>query len=93
MPLDPRGIINYYLYFPSEEAARRAAQRLTAEGYGAEVRDASDAGASNPWLTFAAAHLPESDDELDLDDVEEHLEALAAEEGGEYDGYERDVRR
>src|SRR5579875_1183088 len=92
MAPNPRGMINYFLYFPSEEAARHAAERLMADGYGAGVRDYRDADASNPWLTYVTAPLPESDD-VDLDEVEEYMETLAAEEGGEYDGYERDVRR
>jgi hypothetical protein len=84
--------INYYLYFPTEEAAQRAGQRLVGDGYRVEVRDVSEVDTSNPWLTYVTSTLPESDDDLGLGEVEEYMEAIAASEGGEYDGYERDVR-
>lgn len=92
MPTDrTHGTINHYLYFPTQEVARQAAQRLKDEGYGAEVRDATEIAPDNGWLTYVTAALPQSEDELD--EAEEYIEAIASELGGEYDGYERDVRR
>jgi hypothetical protein len=76
---------SFYLYFPEERDARSAGARLEAAGYAVEVRPGADDG---DWLALAERDL--ADDES-LDEVEEVLERLAAELGGEYDGHEVDV--
>lgn len=68
----------HYLYFPAHAAACKARDRLQLRGFSTEVRRAA-VGAD--WLVLARGT-----DEAGAPDDE--LTRLAAELGGEYDGWE-----
>lgn len=67
--------LSHYLYFPSEEVAQIAAQRLRGRGI-VEIRQSDD-----HWLVLLQTNDAD-EDEFD------YLEALADELNGEYDGWE-----
>ncbi|HEX2049592.1 MAG TPA: ribonuclease E inhibitor RraB [Actinomycetota bacterium] len=73
---------NFYLYFPEEEGARRAAAKARSLGLEVEVRLGAD---DENWLCLASQDL--TFDESDA--VEERLVELAGDLGGEFDGMER----
>ncbi len=75
-------LIEFYLYFPSKEAASKVAQTLRDEGYEAQV----SLGADNiNWLCFATKSIVPTQEALSA--TGKHLEALAQQLGGEYDGW------
>ena len=76
---------NFWLYFPEKETAETAGKRLQGDGYNVEVRLGAD---DTNWLALGSKVVV-SDEELDAAEVS--LKALAAELGGEYDGYDRPV--
>ncbi len=85
--------VDHYLYFPTRKQAERAASRLRRMGYAVrnpEQGYAQKRAGGKSWLVLAR-HSLESKDALALDRVCNDLESLADAEGGEYDGYERDV--
>ncbi len=74
----------HYLYFPSQMVAARVANRLQSTGAAVEVRE------SPPnWLVRVEQVLPR--DQLVLEQEAAELEQVAIEEGGEYDGWEREL--
>jgi hypothetical protein len=79
-PLD----VEFYLYFPQEDDAEKAAETLRAEGYAVVARLGAD---EKNWLALASQEV--SDEGLGA--AEERMEQLAGSFGGEYDGYERPV--
>jgi hypothetical protein len=74
----------FYFYFQDEAAARAAAPTLEREGLAVETRLGAD---ESSWLALGTVGIVYEDQ---LDDYEERFEALAAELGGDYDGYDRD---
>lgn len=90
--------MRHFLYFPTEAAAQRAATQLRAAGYtGVAVRppdseyfeDETPPGTrplNREWGVVAAGDVPPPGEPFG--DTREHLEALAEELGGEYDGWE-----
>ncbi len=85
--------VDHYLYFPTRKQAERAASRLRSMGYvvrNEERSNAQDRAGGKSWLVLASRSL-ESEDALARDRVSHELEGLANAEGGDYDGYERDV--
>jgi hypothetical protein len=85
--------VDHYLYFPTRKQAKRAASRLESMGYAvrnAEPGYAQKRAAENSWLVLAS-HSLEPEDALAVHRISRELEDLAKAEGGEYDGYERDV--
>jgi regulator of RNase E activity RraB len=78
--------IRHYLYFPTETAARKAAETLRAEGYTVEVERGSD---DVSWLALAAHSVIPSIEVITR--VRSRLESLAASMRGEYDGWEAAV--
>lgn len=85
--------VDHYLYFPTREQAERAADRLTRMGYTVrcEERGNDQEGVGEQSWLVLASHFLVPDDSLALDRISDELERLADAEGGEYDGYERDV--
>jgi hypothetical protein len=79
---------DFYLYFPSQERAQRAAETLRSEGYAVATRLGAD---ETNWLALASLDTPRQLSRGDLDEIEKRLFALADSIGGEYDGFERDV--
>jgi regulator of ribonuclease activity B len=77
--------VNFYLYFPTKEAAEKAADELQAEGFGVQVTLGAD---DVNWLILANRAM--THDEFDAADVR-RMPELAASLGGEYDGYDRGV--
>jgi hypothetical protein len=87
--------VDHYLYFPTRKQAKRAASRVTRLGYAVRTEGPGDAqvrAAEKSWLVLAS-HSLEPEDALAVQRISRELEGLAKAEGGEYDGYERDVPR
>jgi hypothetical protein len=85
--------VDHYLYFPTRKQAKQAASRLRSMGY--VVRDeesgyAQDRATEKSWLVLASHFLEPGDDHA-VHRISSELESLADAEGGEYDGFERDV--
>ncbi len=78
--------VDFYLYLPTREKADNVAFELTAERFCVEV----ERGASgNDWLCLATKEIvPDANTLLSL---REMLSKLAADYGGEYDGWETQV--
>lgn len=75
-------LTRHYLYFGTRAAADEAARRLRAEGIEVEVRESPGHG----WLALASHTVvirPKT-----IRDVRRPFEAVAADLGGEYDGWE-----
>jgi len=78
--------VRHYLYFPKKFIAERAAGRLRDAGFEVEVRKGAD-GVN--WLALATGSPLK--DEGDMQRMRDQMEALAADLGGEYDGWEAAV--
>ena len=77
-------VTDFYLYFPSEEAARAAAAEAESDTGSVDVRLGAD---DVNWLTQVRKDI----DRASLDENERSFEGLARRHGGEYDGFEADV--
>lgn len=75
---------DFYLYFPSREAARAAGAACEADAESVTVRLAAD---DVNWLVLVRMDLPDGG----LDEAERRFDQLAKDHGGDYDGYERTV--
>ena len=73
----PAKAARHFLYFPSKQDAERAGERLRSRGFSVEIRKS----ASQEWFTLGTK-------DSEGEQAREELEALAAEFGGEYDGWE-----
>lgn len=88
----PWGVTNpvplvFYLYLPSEEAARSCVAAIQAVGLEVEVEpSASDDG---KWLCLCKAKM--AGDKKRLTEIGDVLLSLAQEKGGELDGWETDM--
>ena len=74
---------DFYLYFPAQVAAQAAADRLVADGFTADVHPST--GDRFPWWCRANRLVVPTDQ--GLSDLIAMLEVLAADFGGEYDGW------
>ena len=80
--------IEFFLYFPSEEAAEQAGLRLETEGFAGEVRDTPDRAA---WLCLVYRQMvPER---TKLAALRKRFNTLTRELGGEYDGWETKIEK
>lgn len=79
--------ILHYLYAPSSDAAAEIAKELRQRGFKTEERIGGD-GVN--WLVLAR-HEAVLTEEL-MTSTRRSMEALVAQAGGEYDGWEADVR-
>lgn len=79
--------ILHYLYAPSSEAAGEIAEELSHRGFRTEKRLGGD-GVN--WLVLAR-HQAVPTEEL-MASIRRSMETLIADVGGEYDGWEADVR-
>jgi regulator of RNase E activity RraB len=77
-------LVEHFVYFSSEVAARNAAGAVRARGYDVEVREAPES-VENPWLLFATHQVMLDANRARASRAE--LEAVAAEYGGDYDGW------
>jgi hypothetical protein len=75
--------VNYYLYFPTREAADRAAEASRSSVFASEVRRGGD---GTNWLCLATANMVPSDSAIRA--ASERFQGVAASLGGEYDGWE-----
>jgi hypothetical protein len=75
--------MRYFLYFPKKADAESAGERLRDRGYSAEVRKGAN---GENWLALATKNPPTTGEQMD--EVRDEMEALAAQFGGEYDGWE-----
>jgi regulator of RNase E activity RraB len=74
--------IEFFLYFPSQSVADRAALRIREAGFQVEVRRAAK---GNDWLCFATKTMvPELSS---LQQIRRDFSSLAASLKGEYDGW------
>jgi len=74
--------IEFFLYFPSQSVAERAALRVREAGFQVEVRRAPK---GNDWLCFATKTMvPELSA---LQEIRRDFSSLAASLKGEYDGW------
>ncbi len=80
--LDEKHEMSFWLYFPEEKTARRAADRAKKTGLSTEVVRSVD----NRWLCLILC--PHAPDEALIDAVMEFSIGLASEFGGEFDGWE-----
>lgn len=84
----PRPIV-HFLDFPSEEGAREAARAVESAGYEATVT--APAERAGPWSVRAEGNRVV--DESTVTAFRAWFERLAAEHGGEYDGWEAPASR
>lgn len=75
--------IRHFLYFPNRVNAERAAQWFQSQGFLVEFRLGAD---GENWLTSVKHPTPATTEEMDK--LRDEMEALAADLGGEYDGWE-----
>ena len=80
--------VEHFLYFPRRRWAEQAARQLRQLGYEVEVSESATEGS---WLVLARCQMLPTEE--DIDTVAEQLRELAAEYGGEYDGWGMDVRQ
>jgi len=75
--------VEFFLYVPTEDSAKRVAQKLVGQGFTPTVQPA--ASGALDWLVVATRTVVPT---LDLmAQVRTELSALSAAEGGEYDGW------
>jgi hypothetical protein len=77
---------DFYLYLPTETAARQAGQRLAKSDYQIEVRQGAD---GTNWLCLAKTTL--TPDTAPLSEIGQLFTKLAQEFHGDFDGWESDV--
>jgi regulator of RNase E activity RraB len=78
--------IEFFLYFPTETAAREAAVGVEAEGCDVDVRLGAD---EKNWLCYATRRMVPKHDELAR--LRARFNELAQKGGGEYDGWGTNV--
>jgi regulator of RNase E activity RraB len=81
-------LISHYLYLPTREAAASVANELCAQGFETEERLGAD---GTNWLVLAGHKVVPSEDLIAAN--RRLMEALAEKFGGEYDGWEVEIRR
>jgi hypothetical protein len=80
--------MDFYLYFPSESAARQAAARMEETGFQVEVKKAAK---GNDWLCLGTKKvIPELST---IQGMTRDLSSLAKSLGGDYDGWEAKVEK
>ena len=78
--------VNFYLYFPTRDAAERAAASAGTPQMPAYVDRGAD---GKSWLCFVSGQMVPSEAAIRAASV--RLQAIAAAHGGEYDGWEAAV--
>ena len=78
--------VQHYLYFPRYEASELVAKRLRDSGFTTEKRLGAD---GINWLVLARHETVPT--EVEIERLREVMEKLAAEHGGEYDGWEAEA--
>ncbi|MCF7804660.1 MAG: ribonuclease E inhibitor RraB [Candidatus Marinimicrobia bacterium] len=78
--------MTFWLYYPSEDLASRAAVKAKSSGLHPEIAPPIENSPHDSWLCLL--YCPHVPDELILDGVIEFCEQLAEEFSGTYDGWE-----
>jgi hypothetical protein len=78
--------LEFYLYFPAEEAAHRAAERIADDGFSVEVKKAAQGSA---WMCYVTKRMAPKRAEITA--IGKRFRSLAREFGGEYDGWATEV--
>lgn len=86
-PGAPHSVL-HYVYFPAKRSASLAAEALRRHGFEVEERLGAD-GVN--WLALARHRIVPSEESIGA--ARETVERVAAEHGGEYDGWEAEVVR
>jgi regulator of RNase E activity RraB len=78
--------IEFFLYFPSQSAAMKAAHTVKQAEFEVDVRAAAQGPA---WLCLATKHMvPKL---ADLQKIRRQFNSIAAAQGGEYDGWGTEI--
>ena len=80
-------VVKHFLYFPSEQAAKKIGTVLRAQGF--EVND-SLGTIYGRWMVIATSEVVPSFDKIC--ELRTLLSSIANELGGEYDGWEAEVQ-
>ena len=80
--------IDFYLYAPTQESAKRIAAVLSNQGFTVKVEQAAT---GNDWLTLATKSVVPTS--VALANLRRELTALALHEHGDYDGWEAPVTK
>jgi hypothetical protein len=75
--------VEFFLYFPTEDAARRVGDAMCALGFTSAIQPASSG--SLDWLVIATRKMVPAVEVMR--ELRKDLSALSAAEGGEYDGW------
>lgn len=75
--------MRHYLYFPRKRDAQAAGKKLLDQGFEVQIRKGAD---GETWLALAISDVPTTDEQMD--GLRDEMESLAAQCGGEYDGWE-----
>jgi len=75
--------MRHYLYFANKANAEAAGNQLCGRDFSVQVRKAAG---GEDWLVLATKAPPKTGEQMD--ELREEMEALAAQFGGEYDGWE-----
>jgi hypothetical protein len=75
--------MKHYLYFAKKANAEEAGEQLRHRGFSVEVRKSAS---GEDWLILATKAPPKTGEQID--ELRDEMEALAAQFGGEYDGWE-----
>jgi Regulator of ribonuclease activity B len=78
--------LEFYLYFPNQEAAGTAAERIKAGGVGGFTAQVSRVPQGDAWLCYVTRKMVPEGAKIAL--IGERFSALAQELGGEYDRWE-----
>ena len=79
----PQHNMRHYLYFPRKAEAESAGEQMQNRGFSVEIRKSAD---GENWLVLATGSTPNTGEEMGA--LRDSMEALAAQFGGEYDGWE-----
>ena len=80
--------LEFYLYFPTEEAAGKAAEKLETEEFEGEMRRAPDL---TRWMCLVHQQMVPELSKIAA--LKRRLAKLAQEFGGEYDGWETNIEK
>jgi hypothetical protein len=78
--------LEFFLYFPNQEAAGIAAERIRTSGAGGFAAEVKRAPQGEAWLCYVTRKMVPEGTKIAL--IGERFSALAQELGGEYDGWE-----
>lgn len=84
--LNHKHVVSFWLYFPSEDLARRAGARAEVAGLNPEVSPPLKNSCDSQWLCLL--YCPHVPDESLLNGIRQFCTDLASEFNGRYDGWE-----